>query len=96
MQKAAKILTKDLVRTRNQVAQYYSMNSQLKALSMRLSTMGATQEIMESMKGASKVMHLVNENMDIKSIQTVLREFNKESMKMEIGQEAVRRVWRPL
>ena len=64
---------------------------------MRLSTMGATQEIMESMKGASKVMHLVNENMDVKSIQTVLREFNKESMKMELGQEAVRRVfWRAL
>ena len=48
---------------------------------------------MESMKGASKVMHLVNENMDIKNIQTVLREFSKESMKMELGQEAVRIVF---
>ena len=38
--KAAKILARDLVRNRNQVAQYYMMASQLKGLSMKISTMG--------------------------------------------------------
>jgi hypothetical protein len=44
------------------------MNSQLKALSMKLSTVGTTDEILNSLKGASKVMHLVNDQMDIQNI----------------------------
>ena len=31
----------------------------------------------------------MNENMDIKSIQDVLKQFNKESMKAEMNQDAV-------
>ena len=38
---------------------------------------------MESLKGASKVMGMVNEKMDMSSIQAVLKEFSKESMVME-------------
>jgi charged multivesicular body protein 2A len=61
----------------------------MKALSMKISTMNTTQELMASLKGASSVMATVNENMDIQQIQQVLKEFNKESMKMEMGQEAM-------
>lgn len=34
----AKIMSKDLIRTRAQINQYYTMTSQLKAISMRLAT----------------------------------------------------------
>lgn len=34
----AKIMAKDLIRTRAQINQYYTMTSQLKAISMRLAT----------------------------------------------------------
>jgi hypothetical protein len=37
----------------------------MKALSMKISTMNTTQELMASLKGASSVMATVNENMDI-------------------------------
>jgi hypothetical protein len=35
-------------------------------------------------------MSMVNKTMDIKDIQNVLKEFAKESQKMELGQEVVR------
>ena len=65
------------------------MQSQLKTLSMQMTTMASYQEIVKSLQGSSKVMQQMNENMDIKSIQDVLKNFNKESMKAEMNQDAV-------
>ncbi|CDW81444.1 snf7 family protein [Stylonychia lemnae] len=86
---AAKILSKDIVRIRSQVNQYYMMNSQLKAMSMKMSTMSSYQEIVKSLAGSSHVLAQMNEQMDIQNIQQVLKTFQKESMKSELQQEAV-------
>jgi charged multivesicular body protein 2A len=66
---------------RNQVTQYYAMTSQLKAMSMKMSTMASYQEIVKSLQGSSHVLTQMNEQMDIQQIQSVLKEFNKEQMK---------------
>ena len=71
------------MRIRNQVAQYYSMSSQLKAMSMKMSTMSSYQEIMKGLEGSTHVLAAMNEQMDISQIQQVLKTFNKESMKSE-------------
>lgn len=89
MQGPAKILSKDLVRTRNQVGQYYVMSSQLKAISMKLSTAEINQSMVDALKGVNNVMEKVNASMDIHSIQQVLKEFAKQSEKMEMQQEMV-------
>ena len=65
------------------------MSSQLKAMSMKMSTMSSYQEIMKGLAGSSTVLAAMNEQMDVASIQTVLRNFNKESMKAEANQDAV-------
>ena len=65
------------------------MTSQLKALSMKIATMQTTSEIAGALKGATSTMSEVNKTMDIKDIQNVLKEFSKESQKLELGQEAV-------
>eukprot|EP00347_Sterkiella_histriomuscorum_P009570 403340698 len=83
----AKILSKDLVRGRSQVGQYYVMASQLKAISMKLSTAEINQSMVDALKGVNKVMEKVNASMDIHSIQEVLKEFAKQSEKMEMQQE---------
>ena len=44
---------------------------------------------MKSVEGSTKVMQKLNEDMDISSIQQVLKTFNKETMKAEFNQEAV-------
>ena len=56
---------------------------------MQMSTMSSYQEIIKSVAGSTQVMTRLNEDMDIASIQQVLKTFNKESMKAEFNQEAV-------
>jgi charged multivesicular body protein 2A len=73
----AKLLSKDLVRQRAQVNQYYTMISQLKAIEMQLSTATINQSMIDALKGANQVMVNVNENMDVAGIRDVLREFSK-------------------
>lgn len=65
------------------------MSSQLKAMAMKMTTMASYQEIMKGLQGSTQVMAMMNDQMDIQSIQTVLRTFNKETMKAEFNQEAV-------
>ena len=58
-------------------------------MAMKMSTMASYQEIVKSISGSSNVLAKLNEDMDIASIQNVLKNFNKESMKAEFNQEAV-------
>lgn len=43
--------------------------------------------MVDALKGANAVMSNVNENMDVAAIRDVLREFSKESAKMEMQGE---------
>ena len=56
---------------------------------MQLSTVQITATMMESMQGVNKVMGRVNESMDVKSINTMIREFSKNSEKFGLQQEMV-------
>ena len=44
------------------------MSSQLKAISMRLSTAEINQTMVDALKGVNNVMEKVNDNMDISTI----------------------------
>jgi charged multivesicular body protein 2A len=57
----AKIMAKDLVRTRKQVDSYYIMISQLKGISMRIASAQINQNMIDALKGANSVMTSVNE-----------------------------------
>jgi len=56
---------------------------------MRLSTAEMNQAMVDALKGVNKVMEKVNANMDIHAIQECLKEFSKNSEKMEMQQEMV-------
>ena len=83
----AKALSKDLIRTRQQVSQYYIMSSQLTAIGMKLSSAEMNASMVDAFKGVNNVMEKVNQTMDVASIQQVLKEFAKNSEKMEMKQE---------
>ena len=51
---------------------------------MQLSTVQINAQMMESMKGVTSVMTKVNKEMDIQSINKMIREFAKESEKFEL------------
>lgn len=54
-QDSCKIMAKDLVRTRRYVSKFYSMRTQLQAVSLRLQSMRSNQQMAEAMRGATKV-----------------------------------------
>ena len=80
-------MTKHLVRIKKQITNYYSMSAQLKAISMKLATVETNQSMVDGLKGVTKVMGQVNENMNIKNIQETLKEFQKQSDKMGMQEE---------
>lgn len=51
---------------------------------MRLSTAEISQTMVEALKGVNTVMERVNANMDVHSIRECLKEFAKQSEKMEM------------
>ena len=83
-------MVKDLVRLRHQSDQYLMMASQLQSMSMQLSTIQTQAQICTALKGATSTMAKVNESMDIKDIQQVMRQFAKVSESVGVKMEMVR------
>ena len=54
-QSAAKIMAKDLVRTRRHITKFYQMKTHLQGVSLKLQTLKSNQAMAEAMKGATRV-----------------------------------------
>lgn len=54
---AARILARDLVRTRTNIQKFYRLRSQLQAVSLRLQTLQSVASMNEAMKGATRVYY---------------------------------------
>ena len=54
---------------------------------MKLSSAEMNASMVDALKGVNNVMEKVNQTMDVASIQQVLKEFAKNSEKMEMQQE---------
>ena len=57
---SAKIMAKDLVRTRGYIKKMHKMKSHMEAISLRLTTMQSSQQMAHSMKGVTKIMGTMN------------------------------------
>jgi len=84
---AAKIMAKDLVRTRNYVQKFYNMRTQLQAVGLRIQTMKSTQSMAEAMKGCTKAMMMINRQMNLPAMQRIMMEFEQQSEKMDMKEE---------
>ena len=58
LQGSCKVMAKDLVRTRRYVSKFYTMKTQLQAISLRIQGMRSNQQMAEAMKGATRVSRL--------------------------------------
>ncbi len=54
---------------------------------MKLETAGTTAAMVEAMKGVTGVMTKINDEMNVKNIQETLKEFAKQSEKMDMQGE---------
>ena len=84
---AAKIMAKDLVRTRNAISKFYQMKAQLQAVSIRIQTMSSTAQMADAMKGAAKAMYRMNKQVNVPAMQRIMMQFEKEGDMMEMKQE---------
>ena len=84
---AAKILAKDLVRTRAYITKMYTMRAQLQTVSMQLTTMKTTAAMNQAMAGATKAMMRMNAKMNLPAMQKITMEFQKQNEIMGMKEE---------
>jgi len=86
---AAKILAKDLVRTRSYITKMYTMRAQLQTVSMQLTTMKTTAAMNSAMAGATKAMMRMNAKMNLPAMQKITMEFQKQNEIMGMKEEMI-------
>jgi len=86
---AAKILAKDLVRTRSYITKMYNMRAQLQTVHMQLATMKTTAAMNEAMAGATKAMMRMNKRMNLPAMQKITMEFQKQNEIMGMKEEMI-------
>merc|ERR1711977_560427 len=83
---AVKVMAKSLIRMRHNITKYYTVKSQLQAVSMRMQTLKATQSMADAMKGVTKALTGMNGQMSLPEIQ---RQNEKMDMTSEIMNDAM-------
>ena len=63
----------------------YNMSAQLKGISMQLTSASISKQMVDSLSGATQAMQTANGEMNIKDIQTMMKNFEKEKMKAEMN-----------
>lgn len=84
---AARILAKDLVRTRNNVTRMYQMRTQMQSVSMQLTSMRTNESMANAMGNVVKIMGRMNQTLNLPAMQNVMMQFEMEHGKMEMTQE---------
>merc|ERR1719409_80740 len=84
---SAKIMAKDLVRTRGYIKKMHKMKSHMEAVSLRLTTMQSSQQMAQCMKGVTKAMGSMNKKMNLLQIQKIMMEFEKQNEMMGMKEE---------
>lgn len=84
---AVKVMAKDLVRTRNYIQKFYQMKTQIQGISLKLQGVRSNQQMMQSMRGATKLLSGMNQQMNLPGLQKIAMDFEKENDLMEQRQE---------
>lgn len=86
---SVKIMAKDLVRTRSHITKFYTMRSQLQAVSLRLESAKSAEAMTSALQGATQAMQSMASTMNLPRLNEILREYAKESDMMEMKQEVL-------
>ena len=69
------------------IQKFYSMRTQLQAVSLRIQTVRSNEQMMQSMKGATSLLGSMNRSMNLPALQRIAMEFEKENDIMDQRQE---------
>ncbi|KAL0213494.1 hypothetical protein RCL1_007120 [Eukaryota sp. TZLM3-RCL] len=86
---AAKIMAKDIVRTRKNIDKFFRMKTQLQAVSLRLSTLKSTQSLASVMKKTTQAMGRMNQQLNLPALQRTMMEFERQNEMLESKNEMI-------
>ncbi|KAH6819907.1 vacuolar protein sorting-associated protein 2.3 [Perilla frutescens var. hirtella] len=84
---ATKILARQLVRLRQQIANLQSSRAQMRGIATHTQAMSAQTSIAVGMRGASKAMEAMNKQMAPAKQAKVIQEFQRQSAQMDMTTE---------
>ncbi|KAL6564487.1 hypothetical protein OROMI_015937 [Orobanche minor] len=84
---ATKILARQLIRLRQQIANLQSSRAQMRGVATHTQAMSAQTSVAVGMRGASKAMGAMNKQMAPVKQAKVIREFQKQSAQMDMTTE---------
>ncbi|KAJ7977217.1 Vacuolar sorting-associated protein 2-like [Quillaja saponaria] len=84
---ATKILARQLIRLRQQIANLQGSRAQMRGITIHTQAMHANSSIAVGMKGATTAMAAMNKQMEPAKQAKVIREFQKESAQMDMTTE---------
>merc|ERR1712042_307046 len=88
-----KIMAKDLVRTRRYVKKFMLMRANIQAVSLKIQTLKSQNSMAQAMKGVTRAMQKMNNQLKLPQIQKIMMEFEKQSeimdMKGEMMEDAI-------
>ncbi|GLT42297.1 hypothetical protein SLA2020_163050 [Shorea laevis] len=86
---ATKVLARQLVRLRQQIAKLQGSRAQMRGIATHTQAMHAQSSVAVGMKGASKAMAAMNKQMNPTKQATVIREFQKQSLQMDMTSDMI-------
>merc|ERR1719289_654040 len=84
---AVKIMAKDLVRTRKAVKKFMLMKANIQAVSLKIQTLKSQNSMAQAMKGVTRAMQKMNNQLKLPQIQKIMMEFEKQSEIMDMKEE---------
>ncbi|XP_076343872.1 charged multivesicular body protein 2a-like [Tachypleus tridentatus] len=82
-----KIMAKDLVRTRRYVKKFILMRANIQAVALKIQTLRSQNAMAQAMKGVTKAMQNMNNQLKLPQIQKIMQEFEKQSEIMDMKEE---------
>eukprot|EP00982_Pelagococcus_subviridis_P009705 30939-Pelagococcus_subviridis.AAC.1 len=86
---SSQVMAKDLVRTRHSITKFYGLKSQLQGVSLRMQTLKSTQAMADAMRGVTRAMASMNKQLNLPSLNNIMREFERQNEKMESTTEVM-------
>ena len=88
----AKMLAKDIVRAKNQIAKLEQFIGQLSAVSLRIGSCASLNELGEAMNNCAKAMTLVSSKLDTKKLAQIGKTMAKQDMMLEMKSDMMSEV----
>lgn len=86
-------MAKDIVRIKNQVSKMNEFSGQLKAVSLRISSIATLNELSNAMEEAGKAITIVSSKLDSGKLAQMAKDLAREDAKLDMKQEMMSEIF---